>query len=957
MKQCHLAFGSEVGTNSLRKTPIPVRGALQNAVSIFFKTRKVLFGELDSVCPIISRSLPFVLSRTFARPVRPGTPPSNVRGNSPMPERILPNLPHCRLSPPFCPPGSVGRWLLALAFVLLAAQAQAQGDDIDEAEAQYRTGHYAEARKVASEQVAKGTWVDRWHLLKIRTEMAAGLYTEARKSLEDALRRLPESLALYLLGREVYLQNGDQADADAMLEAIEKRIQFSPSRYNNPEGRVLVGRFYLLKKLDAKKVLDLCYDRALKQKPDLVEALHATAELALVKEDGALAATTLAKIPRDAPDEPWTHYLLARAFDESDRTRSESELDRALKINPNHVDSLLLRTSHRIDEEKYDDASKTLDQINEVNPREPRAWAYRAVIAHLKNDAASEKTARETALARWKTNPEVDHLIGKELSGKYRFLEGSTYQRQALTLDPAYLPAQVQLCQDLLRLGQEDEGWKLADSIFKEDGYNVLAFNLTNLRDRIKTFRTLEAPGLLIRMDPREADLYGARVVALLERARKTLAEKYGATLPERVTVEIFPSKKEFAVRTFGLPGAEGFLGVCFGNVITANSPASQGETPSNWEAVLWHEFCHVVTLSKTRNKMPRWLSEGISVYEEERENPAWKTALSLRYREMLLADDLTPLSRLSSAFLTAKSALHIQFAYYESALAVAFLVEKSSPDAVRGILEDLGEGISINDALTKRTGKSLDALDSEFKAYARARAESLAPGMTWEDPKLPETAELKAIEDWLKDHPKNIPGLKRLALKLVTTGDLSRARDVVAQLKKAYPDDASGDSADALLALICRKANDVPGERQALEALASKDGNAGPVLLRLLSLEEKASDWKTLETDAQRLLAINPLIAAPHRALATASEALGHDAQALDAYRGLAILDDIDAAETHYRLARLLAKLGKDTEARREVLKSLDVAPRFLDAHKLLLELAEPSGKPSNETSTRPQP
>ena len=58
--------------------------------------------------------------------------------------------------------------------------------------------------------------------------------------------------------------------------------------------------------------------------------------------------------------------------------------------------------------------------------------------------------------------------------------------------------------------------------------------------------------------------------------------------------------------------------------MITANSPASQGEHPANWEAVLWHEFCHVVTLSKTHNKMPRWLSEGISVYEEAQEDASW---------------------------------------------------------------------------------------------------------------------------------------------------------------------------------------------------------------------------------------------------------------------------------------------------------------------------------------------
>ena len=34
--------------------------------------------------------------------------------------------------------------------------------------------------------------------------------------------------------------------------------------------------------------------------------------------------------------------------------------------------------------------------------------------------------------------------------------------------------------------------------------------------------------GFVVRMDTREADLYGQRVLALLRRARKTLCEKYG---------------------------------------------------------------------------------------------------------------------------------------------------------------------------------------------------------------------------------------------------------------------------------------------------------------------------------------------------------------------------------------------------------------------------------------------
>ena len=206
--------------------------------------------------------------------------------------------------------------------------------------------------------------------------------------------------------------------------------------------------------------------------------------------------------------------------------------------------------------------------------------------------------------------------------------------------------------------------------------------------------------------------------------------------------VEIFPQRKEFAVRTFGLPGADGLLGVCFGRVITANSPASQGEHPSNWEAVLWHEFCHVVTLSKTHNKMPRWLSEGISVHEEGLADPAWGMALNPHFRAMILGDALTPLSQLSSAFLAPKTSLHLQFAYFESALAVDFLVQRFGLPAMKGLLDDLGSGISINESLPRRTKMSLEQLDKEFAQFARQRAEKVAPGATWEEPDLPRRRE-----------------------------------------------------------------------------------------------------------------------------------------------------------------------------------------------------------------------
>jgi tetratricopeptide (TPR) repeat protein len=827
----------------------------------------------------------------------------------------------------------------------LACSPAAFAAELEEAQKLFRTGRYDECVRLADEEIDNGVWNEPWRHLKIKCQLATGKYPQAIVSLEDALRQFSTSISLRLLGREVYRLNGRDQEAAAELNMIDRLIQSGPRRYATEEGFVAIGRFFLIRGTDARKVLDQFYDVVTKQKPDFVDAYFATAELALEKEDYALAAETLRKAPKAAGQDPRFHYLLARALAAEDRAGCAKALTEALKINPRHGDSLLLQADQLIDGERYLEAEQILKQVLDINPLEARAWAYRAVLAHLRADKEGEASARMKALAQWSTNPEIDHLIGRKLSQKYRFAEGSARQKLALGLDADYLPAKVQLCQDLLRLGDETEGWKLAAEIFSKDGYNVVAFNLVTLRDRLAGFRTLADDDFIVRMDKREADLYGPRVLDLLRRARKTLCEKYGVTLSESVIVEIFPQRKEFAVRTFGLPGADGLLGVCFGRVVTANSPASQGEHPANWEAVLWHEFCHVVTLSKTHNKMPRWLSEGISVYEEGLKDPAWTTALNPHFREMLAGGALTPLSQLSSAFLAPKTALHLQFAYFESALAVDFLVQRFGLAALRGLLDDLGAGKSISEGLPRWTKTSLLQLDKEFAQFARQRAEKVALGATWDEVDLPADANSAAVTAWLLKHPQSFEGQRRLAARLVVEEKWPQAQPILEKLKALYPEYVGPDNPYLLLAIVFRRLSDPKAEQKVLEELAMRDGDAIPAYVRLMELHEAAGDWRGVQTNAQRFLAVNPLVPTPHRQLARAAEHLGERDLALSAYRAVALLDDTDPAEVHYRLASLLRDAGKLPEARREVLRSLEEAPRFRAAHQLLLELVEHDG------------
>ena len=114
------------------------------------------------------------------------------------------------------------------------------------------------------------------------------------------------------------------------------------------------------------------------------------------------------------------------------------------------------------------------------------------------------------------------------------------------------------MAEDLLRLGDEQQGWILANEVNKKDPYNVEAYNLVHLHDAMSAFQTLSADGLLVKMDKREAAIYGDKVVELLQQARSKLCEKYGFEPNGPVTVELFPNQQDFAVRTFGMPARGG---------------------------------------------------------------------------------------------------------------------------------------------------------------------------------------------------------------------------------------------------------------------------------------------------------------------------------------------------------------------------------------------------------------
>jgi tetratricopeptide (TPR) repeat protein len=311
----------------------------------------------------------------------------------------------------------------------------------------------------------------------------------------------------------------------------------------------------------------------------------------------------------------------------------------------------------------------------------------------------------------------------------------------------------------------------------------------------------------------------------------------------------------------------------------------------------------------------------------------------------MILEDKLTPVGNLSAVFLTATNALDLQFAYFESSLVVEFLVNRYGLEALKKVLQDLGQGREVNQALEAHLAP-LPQIDQGFQAFALESAQKLAPSLDWRKPAPAILADphSEAFENWARLHPHNYWALTVQARNLVNARQFKAAQGPLNLLIEAYPEDSSPENAYRMLAEAYRGLNETQLEQQTLAKLATLDSDAMDVYLRLIELAAAAKDWPEVLRNTDRCLAVNPLVAPPHRFQALAHESLGQRDEAVESYRLVLRLDPTDPAEVHYRLARLLRQKD-DPAAKREVLQALEEAPRYRDALRLLLEIEGRAG------------
>jgi tetratricopeptide (TPR) repeat protein len=774
--------------------------------------------------------------------------------------------------------------------------------------------------------------------IQLRAMLATGRYREAADLAANNTRRFPTDASVLLATHDALQSVGRTGTAKNALSAAMRTVpeDYDPNM-ETPAGAAARARAITILGGDPKLVLDRVLDKAIQQSPDAREPYLALADIALDKHDYRLAAKTLREAAKRFPDDADVEFALARSFQDEE---AAAHLEKALKLNPHLTAALLFNATRSINTDDFANAALTLDAASKSNPTSPEIWALRSLLASLSGDDRKAADARAKALEPWPQNPEVDFLIGTGLARQYRFEEGIAALRSSLKMAPSNFKTRFELGSNLLRFGGDEEGWTLIESVKEHDPYDVAAYNLVTLRNAVKDMTILAGPGVRLHLSEADRITFGAQALDLCARARKTFSEKYGITLPFNVTVDILPTEQDFAIRTFQLPGGEGFLGVCFGPLITTCSPRGRLER-ANWQAILWHEMAHTITLTGTRHRIPRWLSEGISVHEENLAARGWGMGMNSKYRKAILDGKFKPVTDLDAAFRE-----DIDLGYFQSAMVVDYLDQRVGTAGIRGILQALRDNKPMKKALESVVGP-LDKFESDFKAYAQNKAEAYGPKIDWTPLEKADFATYTADPAaFLMTHPNRYFAIIEQARALARTRDWQGIKTLLEPVIALEPANREENNPYHLLATAYRELGDPAAERTALEKILTLDAGTLPAARQLLENARTARDDTAIATAAKAVLAIDPFNSDALLALGRSRLKAGSVPDAIAAYDALFAGKPLDTPRLRMELASALIERN-DPAGHRQLLIALEENPRLLPALELLLRTTYPMRTP----------
>lgn len=638
----------------------------------------------------------------------------------------------------------------------------------------------------------------------------------------------------------------------------------------------------------------------------------------------------------------------------------ERALQRALTINPNSIPALETYAQLSLLNNQEEEGLNYFDRVLAMNPESLKALSSLAAKATLDKDTGAYDRYLAQVEAFSPNNPYFLGDIADSLGKNYLFTESVSFARASIEADPEYWQGYTVLGSNLIRLGEEEEGKANLEIGYENDPFNVLTSNMLKVFDTLETYATLESEHFKVHMSERDSKILWPYLEPLLEEGWDTLTAKYGFEPEGPILIEVFEKTEDFAVRSVGLPDIGPLVGICFGKVITLISPDTLS---ANWQEIVWHEFMHVITLQMTGNRMPRWLSEGMSVWEEREGRPYWGRSQGLDLVRAAEQDKLLHVRDLNAGFSGARSSADLGFAYFQSYLVVDYIAENYGFEKLVELVNQYALVKEDEARFSEVFDTNMDEFDAGFQSWIVRRVEEINVYVHSEDvpdegdghghgvrenssailAELYNNISLKQhmtsrIEENIRDFQAHL----QLGIVLFKEESFDAAKESLMFAHDLLPAYTGYPSPALVLAQIYEQQGDKEQQLQWLETLLENLQHDFGSAMVLAEAAIEAGDRDKAEYYIDRALQVDPYRNDVHELKARYAKVIGDTSLAVTEFEVLMNLEVTDPVEARTDLAQAYLDNGQREEAKRNILYALEIAPSFQRAQKVLIEAVD---------------
>jgi tetratricopeptide (TPR) repeat protein len=772
-----------------------------------------------------------------------------------------------------------------------------------------RTGEYAKALQKFEAWSTSNPTAGPVRLAAGRINHLTGNYARALQHLDAIQNSAVIGVAATYEKSAVLKETGKRDEAEAIYKKLIADFQNGTIR--NPSDAVYAARAMWATQYfhDANDVFKVVAQGA----PQNAEAFVAWGDLLAEKYNEQEAVDSYKDALNIDPNMPEAHLGLAKILALTDPEESFTQLEGVLKTNPKYPEAHRLVANQQIDSEQYETAEAEIAKALEVNPQSPESFSLLASINFLRGNKEEFNKYVQKVLQINPYYSDLYYILADNCVSLRLYSEAVEFAKEAVRLDPKNWAAQSLLGLNQLRLAEEEAGKATLEKAYEGDPFNVWNVNTLKLLDSFENFDRIESPHFRIKLQKKESAVLRNYVVDLLEKAYKDLSAKYQFTPNGPITFEMFPDHDDFAVRTLGLPGISA-LGATFGKLVSMDSPTARPPDTFNWGSTLWHEFMHVISLQVTDHKIPRWFSEGLSVFEERKGFPGWGDDLKLEYLQAIKMKKLLPVSKINDGFIRPKFPNQVLVSYYQASVICEYVDQKYGFPAILKMLALYKEGKDTEEVFKQAMNVSLTDFDTAFLA-------------------------------WIDDRTKGIDETNFIELagqgqESLAKGDIDKAIEVLSRAVQMYPEYTDEHNPYEPLAEAYLKKGDKRAAIDTLKKFMTYSETSYASAMKLGELLLEAGDIPGASQAFESAVYIRPMDIQLHQKFGAVLLTQKQYASAAKEYEALVALNAPDRANAYYGLAEANLGMGKRDEARKNVLKSLEVAPSYEPAQELLLKL-----------------